>query len=75
MEHEVRGLVRRRRGHGDQRERLGEPRRIALEPRALFGGELRDDREVAAADRAAEEVGEAALALARLAEPAEQVEV
>ena len=75
VQQQLRGLGRRRGRHGDERERLGEARRIALEPRVLLGRELGDDREVAAAHRAAEEVGEAALALARLAEPAEQVEI
>ncbi len=75
VQHEQRGLGRRRRWHGDERQRFGEAGCIALEPRALLGRQLGDDRDVAAAHRAAKEVGEAALALPRLAEPAEQVQI
>ena len=75
VEQQLRGLAGRGGGHRDERERLGETRCIALEARVLLVRQLGDDREVAAPYRAAEEVGEAALALARLAEPAEQVEV
>src|SRR5262249_31364760 len=72
---QMRSLGGRCRGHDDRRERLGKPRRIALEARVLLGRHLGDDRDVAATHRTAEKGREAALALARLPEPTPQMEI
>src|SRR5687767_5312503 len=75
VEQELRGLAGRCRWHCDERQRLGQARRVALEACELLLRQLRDHGEVAAPHGATEEVGEAALALARLTEPAEQVQI
>lgn len=57
------------------RKQVGEARRVGLQLLVLLGRALADHRELAARERAAEEAGERAVRLPRLADPTPRVQV